>query len=123
MRGLFALAFYIAVPAPSCLQGEFSFQRLPGSITSPPPSTPLPRSQIAPDPRDAGWRELNTAGGGCSSKVVSVVLSTMVAGGGAGPRGRSWAVRASAVPEVPGRRVGILGGFQEARSVPGLGSH
>lgn len=37
MRGLFALAFYIAVPAPSCLQGEFSFQRLPGSITSPPP--------------------------------------------------------------------------------------
>lgn len=123
MRGLFALACYIAIPAASCLQGEFSFQRLPGSIIFLAHSTQLPRSQIAPDPRDAGWRELHTAGGGCSSRVVSVVVSTMVAGGGAGPQGRSWAVRASAVPEVPGWRVGILGGFQEARSVPGLGSH
>lgn len=123
MRGLFALAGYVAVPAASCLQGEFSFQRLPGSSIFPAHSAQLPCSQIAPDPRDAGWREPNTAGGGCSSRVLSVVISTMVAGGGAGPRGRSWAVHASAVPEVPGQHIGILGGFQEARAVPGLGSH
>lgn len=108
LQPLFTLPFLL----PVACKGSFPSS----SVICPAHSTQLPRSQIAPDPCDAGCCELNTAGSGCSSGMVSAVVSTVVQGGGVEPR----AGHRLPVPVLCPRPWGSARGFVEDFGRQGL---